>query len=151
MLARYYDQTGNADMSSIIAYYREVVEINKNWEDGWFFLASYYDRLWNSLDERDAHGDVARYIISNLGKSMQYGSHFIYQVRLPDTHLPTQVTRGSINKFSSHPFLLIRQCRVCSPSGWNWAPWKWKSTAQLPAKPRRRPAGKTQLNLKSQT
>ena len=79
LLARYYDQTGNADMSSIIQYYKEVVEINKQWEEGWFYLAQYYDRLWNSLEVKDSHGDVARYIITNLGRSMQHGSNYIYQ------------------------------------------------------------------------
>ena len=79
LLARYYEQTGNADMSSVITYYKEVVDVNRNWEEGWFFLAQYYDRLWNSLEVKDNHGDVARYIINNLCKSMQYGSHYIYQ------------------------------------------------------------------------
>ena len=79
LLAWYYHQTGNADMSSIIQYYKDVVEINKQWEEGWFYLAQYYDRLWNSLEVKDSHGDVARYIITNLGRSMQHGSHYIYQ------------------------------------------------------------------------
>lgn len=80
LLARYYDETGNADMNTIIKYYKEVTEISKVWEEGWFRLAGYYDHLWNNLcDTKDNHLDMARYIIVNLGRSMYYGSHFIYQ------------------------------------------------------------------------
>lgn len=79
LLAKYYDQTGNTDMASIIAYYKEVIEVNKHWEDGLFFLAQYYDRLWIGLDDKELHGDVVRYIIINLGRSMQFGSQYIYQ------------------------------------------------------------------------
>lgn len=82
LLARYYDQTGNADMESIIKYYREVTEIGKTWEEGWFRLAGYYDHLWNNLGEsanKENHLDMARYIIINNCRSMVYGSQFIYQ------------------------------------------------------------------------
>lgn len=80
LLARYYDQTGNADMNTIIKCYKEVTEISKVWEEGWFRLAGYYDHLWNNLgEEKESHLDMARYIIVNLGRSMYYGSQFIYQ------------------------------------------------------------------------
>ncbi len=81
LLARYCDQTGNADMSTIIKYYKEVTEISKVWEEGYFRLAGYYDHLWNNLGEggKESHLDMARYIIANLSRSMFYGSHYIYQ------------------------------------------------------------------------
>lgn len=80
LLARYYDETGNADMNAIIKYYKEVTEISKVWEEGWFRLAGYYDHLWNNLGEtKENYLDIARYIVVNLNRSMYYGSEFIYQ------------------------------------------------------------------------
>ena len=80
LLASYYDQTGNADMNTIIKYYKNVTEISKNWEEGWFRLAGYYDRLWNNLEgPKENLLDIARYIVVNLGRSMTHGSHYIYQ------------------------------------------------------------------------
>ena len=34
LLARYSELTGNADMNTIIKYYKEVTEVNRNWEEG---------------------------------------------------------------------------------------------------------------------
>ena len=80
LLASYYDQTGNAEMNTVIKYYRNVTEISKNWEEGWFRLAGYYDRLWNNLEgAKENHLDIARYIVVNLGRSITHGSHYIYQ------------------------------------------------------------------------
>ncbi|XP_032793021.2 serine/threonine-protein kinase ATR [Daphnia magna] len=80
LLARYYDETGHADMNTIIRYYKEVTEISKVWEEGFFRLAGYYDVLWNNLEgTKENHLDMARYIVTNLGRSMIYGSQFIYQ------------------------------------------------------------------------
>ena len=81
LLARYYDETSNADSPTIIKYYKEVTEIGRSWEEGWFHMAGYYDRLWAAYPdkEKEIHLDMARYIIMNLGRSIMCGNQFIYQ------------------------------------------------------------------------
>jgi serine/threonine-protein kinase ATR len=80
LLARYYEETSHADMNTVIKYYKEVTEISRTWEEGFFRLAGYYDVLYTSYDgNKEQHLDMARYIITNLGRSMIYGSQFIYQ------------------------------------------------------------------------
>lgn len=80
LLAKFYNETGHADVTTVIKYYRGVTEIGHCWEEGFFRLAGYYDKLWNQTEDgKENNLDMARHIISNLCRSMVFGSQFIYQ------------------------------------------------------------------------
>lgn len=80
LLAKYYNETGHVDVNTIIKYYRGVTEIGHCWEEGLFRLAGYYDQLWNQIEGgKETSLDMAKFIVTNLCRSMFYGSQFIYQ------------------------------------------------------------------------
>lgn len=82
LIATYNDETANVGMETNIVNYKEVVDIYKIWEKSWVCLAQYYDKLFSNMnvDERDVkRGDILLNIINCFGKSLQYGSTYIYQ------------------------------------------------------------------------
>lgn len=82
MIASYNDTISNVDANTNIQHYKSAVETYKEWEKSLVHLAQYYDKVFNSLTEedRDAKGsDMQIHMINCFGKSLQYGSTYVYQ------------------------------------------------------------------------
>ena len=46
------EETAKFESNSVMKQYKDVLEVNPEWEDGHFYLAKYYDRLMLSLSDR---------------------------------------------------------------------------------------------------
>jgi len=82
MTARWMDSTDNYGPESVLAQYKDVVNKYAEWEKGHFFLAKYYEKLMNNLDERNEtlkKLDFGRFVVKHYSTSLQYGSKYIYQ------------------------------------------------------------------------
>ncbi|KAG7176083.1 serine/threonine-protein kinase atr-like [Homarus americanus] len=79
LLARYSEESATLEVNAVKQYYRDACEMNKQWEDGHFYLAMYYDRILASLDMKEKPVDWIHHIVLSIGKSLQYGCRHIYQ------------------------------------------------------------------------
>lgn len=82
LIASYNDTISNVDTNTNIQHYRSAVETFREWEKSLVYLAQYYDKVFNALSEedRDAKGsDMQIHMINYFGKSLQYGSAYVYQ------------------------------------------------------------------------
>lgn len=80
--ATYNDETANVGMEANINNYKEVVDIYKEWEKSLVCLAQYYDKIFLNMntDDRDVKGgEILLHVINCFGKSLQFGSTYIYQ------------------------------------------------------------------------
>ncbi|KAK8731546.1 hypothetical protein OTU49_007362 [Cherax quadricarinatus] len=79
LLARYSEESATLEVNTVKQYYRDACEINKQWEDGHFHLAMYYDRILSSLEMKEKPVEWIHHIVLSFGKSLQYGCRHIYQ------------------------------------------------------------------------
>ncbi|KAK8381931.1 hypothetical protein O3P69_015148 [Scylla paramamosain] len=79
LLAKYSEEAATLDGSTIKQYYRDACEMNRQWEDGHFHLAMYYDRILSSLEKKEKPVEWIHHIILSFGKSLQHGCCHIYQ------------------------------------------------------------------------
>ncbi|KAL5004570.1 hypothetical protein ScPMuIL_018026 [Solemya velum] len=85
LYGRYSEEKSNLESNAIVRQYKEVIEMNSEWEDGHFHLAKYYDRIMTTLiEDKDRpeltrQGDFVLQIVKFFGQSLQYGNQFIYQ------------------------------------------------------------------------
>lgn len=82
LIATYNDETANVGMEANINNYKEVVDTYKEWEKSLVCLAQYYDKLFSNMNVNDRDvkgGEILLQIINCFGKSLQYGSTYIYQ------------------------------------------------------------------------
>ncbi|KAK3852062.1 hypothetical protein Pcinc_041331, partial [Petrolisthes cinctipes] len=79
LLARYSEESATQEVGTIKQYYRDACEMNRQWEDGHFHLAMYYDRILTSLDVKEKPVEWIHHIVLSFGKSLQYGCKHIYQ------------------------------------------------------------------------
>ncbi|XP_059175094.1 serine/threonine-protein kinase ATR-like isoform X2 [Physella acuta] len=83
LYARYSEETSNLETNSIVKSYKNVIAACPEWEDGYFHLAKYYDRVMNTIiddkDKAEKQGDFIIYVVRNFGHSLQYGNQHIYQ------------------------------------------------------------------------
>ncbi|XP_047501891.1 serine/threonine-protein kinase ATR-like [Penaeus chinensis] len=79
LLARYSEESATQEVNTIKQYYRDACEMNKQWEDGHFHLAMYYDRILSSLDVKEKPVEWIHHIVLSFGKSLQYGCRHVYQ------------------------------------------------------------------------
>ena len=59
LYGRYSEETSNKESNAIVKQYKEVIEVNPEWEDGHFYLAKYFDKIMTTLiEDKD---DIARH------------------------------------------------------------------------------------------
>lgn len=63
LLARYSEESATQEVNTIKQYYRDACEMNKQWEDGHFHLAMYYDRILSSLDVKEKPVEWIHHIV----------------------------------------------------------------------------------------
>ncbi|KAK7086761.1 hypothetical protein SK128_001247 [Halocaridina rubra] len=79
LLARYSEDSAISEANVIKQFYRDACEMYKQWEDGHFHLAMYYDRLLSSMEKKEKPWEWINHIVQSFGKSMQYGCRHVYQ------------------------------------------------------------------------
>ncbi|XP_033634079.1 serine/threonine-protein kinase ATR-like [Asterias rubens] len=80
LVGRFMEETAKFESNSVMKQYKDVLEVNPEWEDGHFYLAKYYDRLMLSLSDRpEKSGEFIFMVVKNFGKSLMYGNQYIYQ------------------------------------------------------------------------
>ena len=53
MLGRYSEETASWESNAIMKQYKEVMKVHSKWEDGYFYIAKYYDRIMTTLIETE--------------------------------------------------------------------------------------------------
>ena len=57
MVGRFMEDTAKFEGNSVMKQYKDVVEVNMEWEDGHFYLAKYCDKVMqNVTDSRHKAG-----------------------------------------------------------------------------------------------
>lgn len=82
LIAIYNDETANVGLESNISNYKEAVDMYRDCEKSLVHLAQYYDKIFANMPDADKDvkgGEIQVHIINCFGKSLQYGSNYIYQ------------------------------------------------------------------------
>ncbi|KAL4227217.1 hypothetical protein ACF0H5_012662 [Mactra antiquata] len=83
LYGRFCEETSKIESNAIVKQYKEVIDIAHDWEDGWFYLGKYFDKIMTALvDDKDditKQGEFMIHVVKNLGTSLYYGNQFIYQ------------------------------------------------------------------------
>ncbi|PIK55504.1 putative serine/threonine-protein kinase atr [Apostichopus japonicus] len=80
LIGRCMEDTAKFESNSVMKQYKEVSDVHPEWEDGYFYMAKYYDRLMlNFTDRPEKAGEFVIRIIQNFGQSLRYGNQHIYQ------------------------------------------------------------------------
>ncbi|GFR86846.1 serine/threonine-protein kinase atr, partial [Elysia marginata] len=83
LYGKYSEETSNLETNAVVKLYRDVIEICPDWEDGYFHLAKYYDRVMNMIiDEKERvekQGEFIIHVVRFFGQSLKYGNQHIYQ------------------------------------------------------------------------
>ncbi|KAJ0177282.1 hypothetical protein K1T71_007291 [Dendrolimus kikuchii] len=80
LIAKYNDETTNVDVDVNIGYYKESVEIFKQWEKNLVCLGSYYEKVSTSeTATNDATWSRKLNALNSYGKALQYGHKYLYQ------------------------------------------------------------------------
>ncbi|XP_071964795.1 serine/threonine-protein kinase ATR-like isoform X2 [Antedon mediterranea] len=80
MVGRLMEDTANFESNSVMKQYKDVVEVNPEWEDSHFYLAKYYDRLMQNVAGRpERAGEFVLQVVMNFGQSLRYDNQYIYQ------------------------------------------------------------------------
>ena len=79
-LGRYWDETASCESNAIVHQLKEVTQVHAEWEDGFFYVATYYDKVMMAVADRpEKRGCFIPQVVQFFGQSLQYGSQHIYQ------------------------------------------------------------------------
>ena len=53
LLSQYCEETASMESNAIVKQYREVQKVHNEWEDGYFYVAKYYDKIMTKLFPTD--------------------------------------------------------------------------------------------------
>ncbi|KAM3961050.1 LOW QUALITY PROTEIN: ATR serine/threonine kinase meiotic 41 [Aphomia sociella] len=81
LIAKYNDETTNVDVDVNIGYYKESVDVFKQWEKSLVCLGSYYEKVSSSDNAPNPSTMWTRrlYALNSYGKALQYGHKYLYQ------------------------------------------------------------------------
>lgn len=86
LYGHYNEETSSLESNSIVKCYKEVTDLYQDWEDGYFYLAKYYDKIMMTLvlEDKDKPDPMKQLefvtqIIKYFGISLKYGNQYIYQ------------------------------------------------------------------------
>ncbi|CAB3224272.1 unnamed protein product [Arctia plantaginis] len=103
LIAKYNDETTNVDVDVNIGYYKEAVDVFKQWEKSLVCLGAYYEKVSTS-DGTSAGTMWSRrlYALNSYGKALQYGHKYLYQSmpRMLSIWLDVEVTSSDTNAHS---------------------------------------------------
>lgn len=99
LLAKYSEEAATLDGSTIKQYYRDACEMNRQWEDGHFHLAMYYDRILSSLEKKEKPVEWIHHIILRfVCNSPWYSGSLItfHQLFAPGKNLQFMIVKSVI-------------------------------------------------------
>ncbi|CAH2238336.1 jg17493 [Pararge aegeria aegeria] len=81
LIAKYNDETTNVDVDVNIGYYKESVEVFKQWEKSLVCLGTYYEKVSTTETANNTNTLWSRrlYALNSYGKALQYGHKYLYQ------------------------------------------------------------------------
>ncbi|XP_075973655.1 serine/threonine-protein kinase ATR-like [Anticarsia gemmatalis] len=103
LIAKYNDETTNVDVDVNIGYYKEAVDVFKQWEKSLVCLGAYYEKV--SSGEGTSTGAMwsrRLYALNSYGKALQYGHKYLYQSmpRMLSIWLDVEVTSSDTSAHS---------------------------------------------------
>ncbi|KAF8794791.1 Serine/threonine-protein kinase ATR like protein [Argiope bruennichi] len=78
LLAIYSEESSIVDSGSLIEMYKEVVNLQPDWEASHFHLAKYYDKMLNTTENPDAKAEIMIKVVRNFGTSLKHGCKNVY-------------------------------------------------------------------------
>lgn len=51
LYGKYSEEVSNLEINAIVKQYRDVIDVCPEWEDGYFHLAKYYDKVMNNMEK----------------------------------------------------------------------------------------------------
>ncbi|BFY98653.1 hypothetical protein BsWGS_01693 [Bradybaena similaris] len=81
LYGKYSEEVSNLEINAIFKQYRDVIDVCPEWEDGYFHLAKYYDKVMNNMekDKIEKQGEFIIQVVKYFGNSLKYGNQHIYQ------------------------------------------------------------------------
>ncbi|KAJ5002466.1 Protein kinase rad3 [Colletotrichum sp. SAR 10_66] len=87
MLAKWLDAAGQTNNAALRVKYQQPPKTNSSWEKGHYYLGRYYKKLLETEkplkpdEQSDAfvQGEIARLVIENYLRSLNYGTKYLYQ------------------------------------------------------------------------
>ncbi|KAK2190032.1 hypothetical protein NP493_91g01005 [Ridgeia piscesae] len=82
LLGNYCEETASWESNAIMRQYKEVIKVHSEWEDGYFHIAKYYDKIMTNLIESDRpekKGEFVIQVVQYFGQSLLHGNQYIYQ------------------------------------------------------------------------
>ncbi|KAK1839602.1 protein kinase rad3 [Colletotrichum chrysophilum] len=87
MLAKWLDAAGQTNNAALRFKYQQPPKTNSSWEKGHYYLGRYYKKLLETEkplkpdEQSDAfvQGEIARLVIENYLRSLNYGTKYLYQ------------------------------------------------------------------------
>ncbi|KAK4874516.1 hypothetical protein RN001_013876 [Aquatica leii] len=80
LIASYNDAVSNVETDVNKQHYKDAIDVYNQWEKSLVCLAQYYDRIFQTLPETEKERDeIGILMINYFGRSLLYGSEFIYQ------------------------------------------------------------------------
>ncbi|XP_049868950.1 serine/threonine-protein kinase ATR [Pectinophora gossypiella] len=78
LIAKYNDETTNVDVDVNIGYYKESVEVFKQWEKSLVCLGAYYEKV-SVGDNSNTAWSRRLYALNSYGKALHCGHKYLYQ------------------------------------------------------------------------
>ncbi|CAG0925498.1 unnamed protein product, partial [Notodromas monacha] len=81
LLTQYWEEAGYQDSAKIRSSYERVCQMSSDWEQGYFYLAKYLDKVHSSKGDRsrELQPDLVHTIVTSYGKSLVYGFRHVYE------------------------------------------------------------------------
>ncbi|XP_053607158.1 serine/threonine-protein kinase ATR [Plodia interpunctella] len=104
LIAKYNDETTNVDVDVNIGYYKESVDVFKQWEKSLVCLGAYYEKVSSADGASNLNLVWSRrlYALNSYGKALQYGHKYLYQSmpRMLSIWLDMEVTSSDTSAHS---------------------------------------------------
>ena len=87
LLAKWIDRAGQTQSDATVSEYRKAVQFHQRSEKAHYYLGKHYNKLLESekskQPEKQIHafvtGEIAKMVVENYGRSLQFGAKYIYQ------------------------------------------------------------------------
>ncbi|XP_030746712.1 serine/threonine-protein kinase ATR-like isoform X2 [Sitophilus oryzae] len=81
LIATYNDDICSVDVEVNLQQYKDSCEVYREWEKSLVCLAQYQDRIFQNYsdEDKDSKSDLQLHIVNNFGRSLYYGTNYIYQ------------------------------------------------------------------------
>ena len=106
LYGRYSEETSKMESNAIVKQYREVIDVSPDWEDGYFYLGRYFDRIMTTLVDDKEDMTKQGYIVVICVPV--YHNIFVF---IPLYYSALKLK--AFNAFLNNKFKLFQTKRVC--------------------------------------